>query len=180
MGNSMDELNLGVLGRNLQQLRQAKGVSLSQLALDAGIAKSNLSRLENGSGNPTLDTIWRLAVQLDVSFGSLVDSINSPIEEDGVLVQLIERGTDNPQVDAYWMSCAPHTNKRSKAHSLGTFETISVISGQIETGEEGNTKHLTAGDIHRFQADKPHLYRTSTAGATLLVTINYANKGSGQ
>ncbi|MEZ9905362.1 helix-turn-helix domain-containing protein [Vibrio breoganii] len=172
----MDEPNLVVLGHNLQQLRQAKGISLSQLALDAGIAKSNLSRLENGSGNPTLDTIWRLAVQLDVSFGSLIDSINTPTEDDGVLVQLIERGTDNPQVDAYWMSCAPHTNKLSKAHSLGTFETISVISGQIETGDEENTKLLSAGYIHRFPADKPHLYRTTTTGATLLVTINYANK----
>ena len=80
----MDELNLVVLGRNLQQLRLAKGVSLSQLASDAGIAKSNLSQLENGSGNPTLDTIWRLAMQLDTSFGSLVDSVNTPIEDNGM------------------------------------------------------------------------------------------------
>ena len=63
---------LATLGRNLQKLRLDKGLSLSKLAADAGIAKSNLSRLEQGTGNPTIDTIWRLAVQLDVPFGSLV------------------------------------------------------------------------------------------------------------
>ncbi|MEZ9630840.1 helix-turn-helix domain-containing protein [Vibrio breoganii] len=172
----MDQPNLAVLGRNIQQLRQVKGISLSQLALDAGIAKSNLSRLENGSGNPTLDTIWRLAVQLNVPFGSLVDSVNIPIEDNGVLVQLIEQGLDEPKVDAYWMSCAPDTKMQSKAHSVGTYETISVISGEIETGELGNTKLLRAGDIYRFPADQPHLYRTTKTGATLLVTINYASK----
>ncbi len=76
------------------------------------------------------------------------------------------------------MSCAPHTNKISKAHSLGTVEIICVISGKIETGEENNIKHLAAGDFHRFPADKSHVYRTTTAGATLLVTIIYANKES--
>ena len=66
----MDKLSLGTLGQHLQSLRLARGWSLSQLAAAAGSAKSNLSRLEQGNGNPTLDTIWRLAVQLGVPFGT--------------------------------------------------------------------------------------------------------------
>ena len=62
----MDQLSLETLGRHLQSLRVARGWSLSGLAAAAGVAKSNLSRLEQGNGNPTLDTIWRLAVQLNV------------------------------------------------------------------------------------------------------------------
>ena len=105
----MDSLSLNTLGHHLQRLRLERGWSLSQLASEAGIAKSNLCRLEQGNGNPTLDTIWRLAVQLNVPFGTLVAPISVPLGEDGVQVRLIDQGKDCPQVDAYWMRCAPQT-----------------------------------------------------------------------
>lgn len=172
----MDNVIFNTLGRNLQSLRLAKGLSLSQLALDAGIAKSNLSRIEQGSGNPTIDTIWRLATQLDVPFGSLVVSVNTPISDDGVQVKLIEQGSDNPQVDAYWMSCAPNTSRLSEPHTQGTSETITVISGQLEVGPEQETETLMAGESCRFSADKTHVYKTGDLWTTLLVTITYAKR----
>ena len=78
----MDQHSLETLGRHLQSLRVARGWSLSGLAAAAGVAKSNLSRLEQGNGNPTLDTIWRLAVQLNVPFGNLVAPIRVPVGEE--------------------------------------------------------------------------------------------------
>ena len=100
---SMDKASLITLGQHLQQLRLKQGLSLSQLAADAGIAKSNLSRLEQGNGNPTVDTIWRLAVQLNMPFGALVAPVNSSFGETGMEVRLIDQGQDTPKVDAYWM-----------------------------------------------------------------------------
>jgi transcriptional regulator with XRE-family HTH domain len=173
----MDKLSLNTFGQNLQKLRIAKGLSLSQLANDAGVAKSNLSRIEQGSGNPTIDTIWRLAMQLNVPFGSLVASVNAPIGNDGVQVKLIEQGTDNPKVDAYWMSCAPNTNRIAEAHSKGTTEHIMVISGMIETGTQDYLTRLTAGESCSYAADNPHVYKTGDVWTTLLVTITYEKSG---
>lgn len=68
----MNKLSLNTLGQHLQALRLERGWSLSQLANEAGITKSNLCRLEQGNGNPTRDTLWRLAVQLNLPFGTLV------------------------------------------------------------------------------------------------------------
>jgi transcriptional regulator with XRE-family HTH domain len=170
----MDRLSLGTLGQHLQQIRQEKGLSLSQLAAAAGIAKSNLSRLEQGNGNPTLDTIWRLAVQLNVPFGTLVAPIAVPLGEDGVQVRLIDQGKDRPQVDVYWMRCAPHTSRHAEAHTPGAQETLTLISGTLEAGSEDATRVLRAGDTLAFAADRPHLYRTHEDWATLLVTIVYA------
>lgn len=93
----MDSLSLSTLGLHIQALRLERGWSLSQLANAAGIAKSNLSRLEQGNGNPTLDTIWRLAVQLNVPFGTLVSPLSVPLDEDGVQVRLIDQGIDTPR-----------------------------------------------------------------------------------
>lgn len=169
----MNQSTLNILGRHLQKLRQDKGVSLSQLAAGAGIAKSNLSRLEQGNGNPTLDTIWRLAKQLDVPFGQLVHPLSSSVGENGVEVRLIEQGQGVPNVDAYWMSVAPNTLREAEAHATGTKETIMLISGSLEAGNMGSTQLLQAGQSITFNADLSHVYKTQDDGATCLITIVY-------
>lgn len=169
----MNKPILGSLGRNIQALRMAKGLSLSQLALDAGLAKSNLSRIEQGDGNPTLETIWRLAVQLNVPFGDLVASVESPLGENGVQVKLIDQGEDNPRVDVYWMSCAPNTIKESEPHIVGTTEAITLISGNMVAGENNDLHPLEIGKTHTFSADVPHSYQTDATWATLMMVVTY-------
>jgi XRE family transcriptional regulator, regulator of sulfur utilization len=174
----MNKPILNSLGRNLQNLRLAQGLSLSKLAQDAGIAKSNLSKIEQGDGNPTLETIWRLAVQLQVPFGDLVASIQSPLGENGVQVKLIDQGSDNPRVDVYWVSCAPNTIKQSEPHLTGTKESITIISGAIQAGESDRLQQLAAGETLTFSADKPHCYQTGDLWATLLMVITYPKQES--
>ncbi|GGF80436.1 helix-turn-helix domain-containing protein [Alteromonas lipolytica] len=169
----MDKSSLLLLGQHLQQLRHERGLSLSQLAADAGIAKSNLSRLEQGNGNPTLDTIWRLAVQLNVPFSALVAPVTRQLDESGIEVRLIDQGQDNPGVDAYWMSIAPDMERIAEAHGPGTSESITLIRGELEVGTMDKLKRLTAGETCTFVADQPHLYRTAEHGAAFLITIIY-------
>jgi len=54
----MNKPILGLLGRNIQTFCMAKGLSLPQFVRDAGLAKSNLSRIEQGDGNPCVDVYW--------------------------------------------------------------------------------------------------------------------------
>lgn len=169
----MNQSTLNTLGRHLQKLRKENGVSLSQLAAGAGIAKSNLSRLEQGNGNPTLDTIWRLAKQLDVPFGELVQPLSASVGENGVEVRLIEQGKSNPNVDAYWMSVAPNTHREAEAHATGTQETITLVNGSLEAGNVGSTQQLHPGQSVTFNADLPHTYKTQDEWATCLITIVY-------
>jgi len=169
----MEKPNLDILGRNLQTLRLKKGLSLSQLAQDAGIAKSNLSRIEQGDGNPTIETIWRLAVQLNVPFSDLIARVPASLDENGIQVKLIDQGTDNPRVDVYWMSCAPHTTKLSEPHITGSTESITIISGELFAGEEQDLQKLSAGDTFTFSADKSHCYQTGDLWTTLIMVITY-------
>lgn len=169
----VDRASLSTLGRHLQQLRTSRGWSLSHLASQAGIAKSNLSRLEQGNGNPTLDTLWRLAVQLEVPFGTLIAPMTAPLDEKGIQVQLLDQGKDRPQVDAYWMRCAPWTERLAEAHTGGAREDITVISGWLMVGPVDAMQVVGAGHSLSFAADQPHGYRTEESWATLLVTIVY-------
>jgi len=173
----MDPQSLQTLGRHIQALRLNTGMSLSQLAAAAGMAKSNLSRLEQGQGNPTLDTIWRLSLQLGVPFGNLIAPVATLVGDAGVQVRLLDQGKDQPAVDAYWMSVAPHTERCAEPHAAGTVETISLISGTLEVGGVGQLKQLKAGDSHQFAADVAHQYRSGEQWATALLTIVYHQTG---
>ncbi len=66
-------LPLGWIAAALRRERTRSGLTLSELAKRAGIAKSTLSQLEAASGNPSMETIWALAVALGVPFGALVE-----------------------------------------------------------------------------------------------------------
>ena len=61
------------IAASIRSERERTGLSLSELARSAGIAKSTLSQLESGAGNPSLETLWALSVALDVPFSRLVD-----------------------------------------------------------------------------------------------------------
>lgn len=169
----MENPNLNSLGQNLQTLRLAQGLSLSQLASNAGIAKSNLCRIEQGEGNPTIETIWRLAVQLKVPFGDLIAGSHEFLGEDGIQLKLVDQGADDPRVDVYWMSCASNTTKDSEAHTHGTTERLTLISGELWVGPTNAMTRLTAGDTFTLHGDQPHCYQTKDQGATLMLVITY-------
>jgi DNA-binding phage protein len=63
----------GVLGA-LRTRRQAMGISLSELSERSGIDRARLSRLENEQGNPTIQTLTRIADALDAELCVTVES----------------------------------------------------------------------------------------------------------
>ena len=64
---------LELIAASLRRERRASGLSLTEVARRAGIAKSTLSQLESGTGNPSVETLWAICVALDVPFSRLVD-----------------------------------------------------------------------------------------------------------
>src|SRR3954452_4392253 len=63
------------LAANLRRLRVAAHTSLSELARATGVGKATLSAIENGRGNPTVETLAALAGGLAVP---LVDLLAVP------------------------------------------------------------------------------------------------------
>lgn len=54
------------IGRAIRILREAKKLNLGQLAETASMSSSYLSLVEAGQRNPSVDTLTRVAVALDV------------------------------------------------------------------------------------------------------------------
>lgn len=59
------------LGSRVRDLRKARNWTLEQAAQQAGLARSTLSKIENGQMSPTYDALKKLAVGLDISVPQL-------------------------------------------------------------------------------------------------------------
>ena len=59
------------LGLRVRELRKARSWTLEQAAKHAGLARSTLSKIENGQMSPTYDALKKLAVGLEISIPQL-------------------------------------------------------------------------------------------------------------
>ena len=59
------------LGERVRELRKAKGWTLEQAAIQAGLARSTLSKIENGQMSPTYEALKKLAEGLAISVPQL-------------------------------------------------------------------------------------------------------------
>lgn len=62
----------GLVGRNFARLRRAKGLTQEEFAFYSGYSQQYISGLERGQRNPTLITLYELALTLGVSHVQLV------------------------------------------------------------------------------------------------------------
>ena len=62
------------VSRNLRRLRVSRGISQEALAVDAGIDRTYVSRLERGIENPTVAVLERLAKALRAEIVEFLDA----------------------------------------------------------------------------------------------------------
>ncbi|MCF6430680.1 XRE family transcriptional regulator [Leisingera sp. MMG026] len=168
----------------IQRERSRAGMSLSGLAAQAGIAKSTLSQLEAGNGNPSVETLWALAAALDVPL-SLLFETEAPAtkliraSEGGVLESeqsdfaavLLSRSPPNVRRDVYRVVMQPGEIRRAAPHPRGTVEHMLVCSGQMRAGLEGQEELLWPGDYYSFPGDHPHSYEATRSGTLFLMVM---------
>ncbi len=74
----VEPLDLGV---RVRELRKARNWTLEQAATQAGLARSTLSKIENGQMSPTYDALKKLAIGLEIS----VPQLFTPPQRDQVI-----------------------------------------------------------------------------------------------
>lgn len=72
------------LGIRVRDLRKARGWTLEQAAVQAGLARSTLSKIENGQMSPTYDALKKLAAGLSLS----VPQLFTPPRDDQVTARM--------------------------------------------------------------------------------------------
>lgn len=77
------QFDKNAVGQTIRSLRKEKKLSQDVLSGLAGIARSHLSMIENGSKQANFETIWRIALALNMRPSELVKRVEQELESDG-------------------------------------------------------------------------------------------------
>lgn len=155
----------------LRREREASGISVSELARRAGVSKATVSQLEGGTGNPSVETLWALAVALGVPFAVFVDQeVNAPTlvrssSAQGIassaapyLASLLSASPPHARRDIYMLRAEPGEARVSEPHQRGTTEHVVLITGRARVGPLDAAQVLDPGDYLAYAGDASHVF----------------------
>src|SRR6185437_3764552 len=164
---------LDVIAASLRRERQRAGLSLTEVARRAGVAKSTLSQLESGTGNPSIETLWALCVALDVPFSRLLDppALQTQViraDEGPTLAAaqadyhatLLASSTPGARCDIYRIAAEPGHPRASEPHNPGVVEHTVIGAGRALVGVAGQATHLAPA---HYPHPPPHHPQVSEA-----------------
>jgi transcriptional regulator with XRE-family HTH domain len=172
-----------LLGSRLRDLREAAGMTLTELAQAAGISKAHLSRLESGERSLSLATLLTLAAALRVPVASILPRELDAYDDDRGVVP-----SEGPVVRASGLQLRPLTRRKDAAlqpfHVIVPAERswspgvthpgeewIYVLRGVVTVVHADRADTLYTGDSIHLDAREPHRL-TAAAEAELIVVAD--------
>jgi transcriptional regulator with XRE-family HTH domain len=162
---------LELIAASLRRERARTGLSLTEVARRAGIAKSTLSQLESGTGNPSLETLWAICAALDAPFSRLLDPPRPHIQViragEGPTVSAVQADYQatllaacppGARRDIYRILAEPGHARASEPHGPGVLEHVVISAGRALVGAAGDPVELGPGDYICYQGDVPHVF----------------------
>lgn len=185
MTASDDDLAVEALGRGVRAGRKRLGLSVQQLAERAELSLGLVSQLERGLGNPSLQTVRRLAGALGVPIVQLLEPAPDALEvvradarhllplADGPASQQVLRELLTPRGDRTLQvirSTLPvgFTNEGTPFRHLGT-ESITVERGALLLVHGERRETLGAGDSATYGCSTPHWWANAANVETVVV-----------
>lgn len=173
------------LGVTVRSARTRLGLSVQALAQSAGVSLGLVSQVEHGKGNPSLQSIQRLAKALGMSAGRLLeppvdaltvvtaderhvlrdenaDSASHPLRE------LLSPAGD-PRIQLIRTVLPPgFSNESQPFRHIGT-ESITVVSGALLLGHGEERRRLAAGDSATYACSTPHWWANDFDADTVVL-----------
>lgn len=182
----MDDKKL--LGKNLKQLRKYKQMTLKQVAEMADCSESLLSKVENGRGNPSLNTLHAIASAVGTDIGTLfMDNVFrddvvsrkgdrlltliSGEEENGVSLEYLSPHKPHNILQAHVQIVAPGGGSTGEITHEGE-EMGYVLEGILELTVDGEIYILHAEDSFFFDSSLPHKFSNPGAATARIIWVN--------
>jgi transcriptional regulator with XRE-family HTH domain len=164
------------VSERLRVLRTERGLSLDELASQAGLTKGFLSLVERGLKAPSISSLMRLSQVYGVSIGGLLDDPNSG-EPNYSLVRRADRKKFAREGSLYgyrYEAVAFHKKRKRMEPFIVSpplkvprrffqhqgDEMVYVLSGQVEINLDSEKILLAPGDCIYFDANIPHRSRS--------------------
>ena len=163
------------IGPRLRDARLGQGLSLTAVAVSAGITKGFLSQLERDRTSPSVATLIEICRVLDLSIGELFDGATTPLVRAGERTPISFGGSgvseyrltpaSEQRVMALLSEISPGGGSGDDPYSLASDAEIAyVLEGTLQIDVGGASYTLSAGDTLTFDARDSHRWHNpSTA-----------------
>ena len=181
-----DGVPLQAIAAALRRERRRAGLSLTEVARRAGIAKSTLSQLESGTGNPSIETLWALSVTLDVPFARLVEPPRTqvrviragegpavPAERSAYIATLLSTCPPNARRDIFLICAQLGAPRESDPHMPGVIEHVVLSAGRALVGVSEDPVELRPGDYIAYPGDVAHIFKALEADTTAVLVSEH-------
>lgn len=176
----------GLLALSLKRERQSAGLSVTELAKRAGVAKSTLSQLESGIGNPSIETLWALATAMGLQVTRFFEQpqqhlrviranegVTAYAETADYAATLLADCPNGVRRDIYRLKVQPGEVHLSQPHLPGTVEHVVLSSGSARIGPANESVLLYAGDYITYAANGPHVFEALEADTMAVMVIEH-------
>lgn len=173
-----------MLGDRLRELRLRHGMTLRELGSHAGVSAALLSQLENGTGDPSLATLRKLATVFSAEIVTLFTEPNAPLvhlsrpgertmltaPSGQIAYERLTPGRGDLEVLRAVMQPGDVSSDAPRGHA--STECIVVLSGTVVIEMEDARHTLVQDEALTFDSRLPHRFcNESTEVAVILVTV---------
>ncbi|MGC8780819.1 MAG: helix-turn-helix domain-containing protein [Anaerolineae bacterium] len=147
-----------MVGERIRQRRKELGYSLRELGARTDLTASFLSQVENGQCSPSLSSLQRIAIALEVPMFAFLETTPSPhpvvrqgerprlhTSDAEIAYELLSRDLSG-QLMAVLIRIQPGGHRIAERLSKPTDEMMYVLSGQLSITLEDQTYVLNPGD----------------------------------
>jgi transcriptional regulator with XRE-family HTH domain len=157
------------LARNVAALRHTRGLTQQDLASAAGVPRSTVTSLESGTGNPSLQSLLKVAQALAAPLDELLAAPRAAVRlwraaeftphhkgRDVVVRSLVPEPVPNEQMEL--MTLGVGAVMAGTPHLPATREYFTCLDGQVTLVVAGELHTLALGDTLAFPGHLPHSY----------------------
>ena len=169
----LDEL--GQVGSRLRAARQARGLTLEELASSAGMSASTLSRLESGKRQASLELLLPLTRRLGIRLDALVPQeqadprVRRPvIRRDGLIIAPL--APEHSPISTYKITY-PAGGALPELRVHDGYEWLYVLHGKLRLRLGEQDLILSRGEAAEFDTRTPHAMSATGGRPTQVISI---------
>ncbi|MCJ0764025.1 helix-turn-helix domain-containing protein [Variovorax terrae] len=178
---------LNQLGSRLRELRAEKGMTLAELSLRSQVSVGMLSHIERGQTSPSLKTLERLRLALEVPLARFFEVESARPKDDGIVMRAAHRRSlpfpklgltkellspsGHAGLELLMLVIEPGGGSGSEPWSRIGEKGGLVLQGSFELHVGDQIHMLNEGDSFQFDSSQPHFFRNIGKGQAQVLWV---------
>jgi transcriptional regulator with XRE-family HTH domain len=175
------------IGGVVRRLREARQLTLREVAEQTGFSASFLSQVENHQASPSISSMERIAAALGVTLGEFFQTAERENPANIVRpsarhtlysqwsrarIESLAGGALNGRLQPVLVTMKPGGSSGKRPHPAPFEEFALVLSGSVVLTTEDDEQVLCAGDAVTIRAGAPRRWHNPTQEATQIVVVS--------